>query len=124
MARQTKTVDVIFSTRLGIDHENLRRSLLDDGARDPAFQRILGTLRSKADNAIALTDCLFPVLDPAHEDIIIQCFPPFIDDDDGRCPIKSLLNPVEEIQHGRGARRRIIEDRGHIKANRFLRQIG
>ena len=65
MRRQPEPVDVVVRAGLGIDHEDLRRRLLDDRAADAALERILRALRGEADHAVALADRLFPVLDAA-----------------------------------------------------------
>lgn len=119
-----EAIDVIFRTRLGVDHEDLGRCLLDDCAGDPALKRVLRTLCGEADNAVAFADRFLPVLDTPHENIVIQGLPTLIDYDDRGRPVEPFLDALEEVQHRRGTRDRIVEDRGHVEPDRLRSKIG
>ena len=83
---EAEALDIIVGAGLGVGHEDLGRRLLDDRAGDPALERVLGALRGEADDAVALADRLLPILDPAHEDVVVERLPAFVDDDDrGAC---------------------------------------
>src|SRR3546814_18680439 len=56
MGGQPEAFDIILVARLRVRHEYLRRRLLDDRARDPAFERILRALRREADDAVPFAD--------------------------------------------------------------------
>ena len=125
MRRQAEAVDVVLRPRLGIDHEDLRRRLLDDRAADPAFKRVLRALRGEADHAVALADGLFPVLDPAHEHLVVERFPAFVDDDDRRACRRAALRPGgRNTASPACALRGIVEDRGHVEADGVRGQVG
>ena len=121
---EAEAVHIIGGARLGIGHEDLGRGLLDDRAGDAALERVLRALRGEADDPVALADRLLPILDPAHENVVVQRLPAFVDDDDRRGSVQPFLDPVEEVHHGRRAHRRIVEDRGHVEADRVRGQIG
>ncbi len=90
---------------------------------DPALERILRALRRKTDNAIALADGLLPVLDPAHEDLVVQRLPALIDNDDRRRAIEPFLDAVEEIEQGRRACLGSSRMRGHVEPDGLSGQV-
>ncbi len=94
---EPEAVDIILGPRLGVDHEDLRCRLLDDGAGDFAFERILRALRGKADNAIPFANSLFPILDPANEHLVVERLPALIDHDDRRRAVEPFFDPVEKV---------------------------
>ncbi|MNR29085.1 hypothetical protein D3C85_1464480 [compost metagenome] len=118
MRRQAEAANIIFSAGLGVDHEDLGRGLFNDGAGDAALERVLGALGGEADDAVALADRLFPILDAPHKDLVVQGLPALVDDDDGGGAVEPLLHAVEEVHHGRGAHGRIVEQHRHVEADR------
>ena len=98
--------------------EDLGGGLLDDGAGDAAFEGVLGRLGGEADQAVALAQGLFPVLDPGDEHIVVQRLPALIDDDQGGMPVETLLHPVEQVHHGRRAQGGVVQQLGHVEAQR------
>ena len=123
VARQAEAAAIVGFLGLGIDHEDLGRGLFDDGARNAAGQGVLGALSAETDNAVALADGLFPVLDPLDENLVVQRLPALVDDDDRGRPVQPLLDTVEQIHHGRRAGGRIVEDLGEVEADGALVQI-
>ena len=124
VVREAEAADIILDPGARIDHEDLRRRLFDDRAGNLALQRILCALRGKADNAVALSDRLFPILDPPHEHFVVERFPAFVDHNDRRRPVEPFLDAVKQVHHGGGADRGIVEDRSHVEADGIRGEIG
>src|SRR3546814_8510279 len=99
MGGQPEAFDIILVARLRVRHEYLRRRLLDDRARDPAFERILRALRREADDAVPFADRLFPILDPAHEHIVVERLPALINDDNRRAAIEDRKSTPLNSSH-------------------------
>ncbi|CAB5370565.1 unnamed protein product [Rhizophagus irregularis] len=118
MRGQAKAVAIIDRLRLWVDHEDLRRGLFDDRTGNLARQRVGRALGAEADDAVAFSDRLFPILDAQHERGIVERFPAFIDHDDAGRAIQPLFDAVEQIHHHRRARGGIVEDLRHVEAER------
>ena len=81
-------------------------------------------MRGEPDDAVAFADRLFPILDAPHEDVVVERFPAFVDDDDGGRAIEPVLDPVEEIHHGRRADGGIVQDLRHVEADSPHGKVG
>jgi hypothetical protein len=92
---EAKAAAIFTRLSFGIGHEDLRRRLLDDRAGDPALEGVLSALRREAHDSVAFADRFFPVLDPAHEHLVVERLPAFVDNDDRRASVEPLFDPVE-----------------------------
>ena len=115
---QMESVDIVRARSPRIRQEDLRRALLDNGLCNGGSERVAWRLRAEHHDAVLLADGFQLVVGEIPKCLVAERLPELVDIDDQAPAVDQTLHAMEQVHHERRANRGMIEQSGHVEADK------